>query len=73
MVYSLERAIIEQVRKDTAAELCKLIPRIRHYDYQFIGFCIVQTLLNVYKEAGVGQTADENRQSRAQIQFGRNE
>lgn len=58
MDYSLERTIIEQVRKNTLNGLRKRIPENRHYDYRLVGFCIVQTLIDVYKEAGVAQTLE---------------
>jgi hypothetical protein len=52
MNYSLERAIIQHVRRQAQAELGKNVPIVPHYDHRLIGFCIVQTLIETYKETG---------------------
>ena len=52
MNYSLERAVVQHVRRQAQAELGKTVTHVPHYDHRLIGFCIVQTLIETYKEAG---------------------
>ena len=58
MNYSLERAIVNHVRQQTQAELGKTISHVPHYDHRLIGFCIVQTLIETYKDAGIKQSLE---------------